>query len=50
MVLMEVSVFLAGMIRLYQKKYLMAHLINWVQLEYMSVLPNMAVDWWCLMG
>ena len=36
MMLMEVRVFLVGMIVSYQKKYLLVHSLNWVHLEYMS--------------
>ena len=48
MVLMEVKVFLVGMIMLYQKRYLLVHSLNFVHLEYMSVLTNMVVVRWCL--
>ena len=50
MVLMEVKVFLAGMIMLYQNKYLLVHLLNLVCLEYMNVLSNLVVVRWCLGG
>ena len=45
MLLMEVRVFLARMIVLYQKKYLLVHLLSWVHLEYMSVRSNMVSVW-----
>ena len=48
MVLTEVRVFLVRMIALYQKKYLLVHLLYSVHLEYMSVLSNMVVVLWCL--
>ena len=48
MVLMEVRVFLVMMIALYQKKYLLVHLLYSVHLEYMSLLSNMVVVLWCL--
>ena len=48
MVLMGVKVFLAMMIALYQKKYLLVHLLYSVRLEYMSVLSNMVVVRLCL--
>ena len=38
---MEVKVFLVGMIVLYQRKYLLFRLLNFVHLEYMSVKSNM---------
>ena len=50
MVLMGVKVFLAGMIVLYQKKYLLVRFLYLVHLEYMSVLSNMVVVQWCLGG
>ena len=48
MVLTEVRVFLVMMIVLYQKKYLLVHLLCSVHLVYMSVLSNMVVFLWCL--
>ena len=45
---MGVKVFLAMMIALYQKKYLLVHLLYSVHLEYVSVLSNMVVVRWCL--
>ena len=47
---MEVRVILAGMIKLYQKKNLLVHSLNWVHLGYMSVMSNMVVVRWCLGG
>ena len=46
--LMEVRVFLVMMIALYQKKYLLVHLLYSFHLEYTSVLSNMVVVLWCL--
>ena len=48
MVLTEVRVFRVMMIALYQKKYLLVHLLCSVHLVYMSVLSNMVVVLWCL--
>ena len=48
MVLTEVRVFLVMMILLYQKKYLLAHLLCSVHPVYMSVLSNMVVFLWRL--
>ena len=50
MMLMGMKVFLVGMIALYQKKYLLVHLLYSVHLEYMSVVSNMVVVRWCLGG
>ena len=50
MVLIGVKVFLAGIIMLYQKKYLLVRLLSLVHVEYMSVLFNMVVVRWCLGG
>ena len=50
MVLTGVIVFLIMMIALYQKKYLLVHLLCSVHLVYMSVLSNMVVFLWCLGG
>ena len=47
---MEVRVFLVGMMMLYQKKYLLVHLLDWVHLGYMSVLSKMVVVRWCRGG
>ena len=46
MVMMQVKVFLVGMIMLYQKIYLLVHSLNLVHLEYMSVLTKMVVVRW----
>ena len=47
-VLMEVKLFQVWMIMLYQKKYLLVHLLYWVHLEYLNVLSNMVVVRWIL--
>ena len=43
MVLMEMIMFLVGMIMLYLRKYLLILLQNWVHLVYKIVLSNMEV-------
>ena len=49
-VLTGVIMFLVTMIVLYQKKYLLVHLLCSVNLVYMSVLSNMVVVRWCWGG
>ena len=48
--LMEVETFLVRMIMLYQRRYLLVHLLNLVHFESMSVLTNMVVVRWYLGG
>ena len=50
MTLMEVIMFLVGMIMLYLRKYLLFHLLDSVHLVYKSVLSNMVVVRWCWGG
>ena len=48
MVLMGVKVFLAGMIMLYQIKYLLVHRLNLGNFGYMNVLSKMMIVQWIL--